>query len=116
MNGPDIGLTFELNPGLTLLGRIEANTNDPESSQRLCLTDKTVSRTHSEISWNGQKPPLLTHSSLTNDTFLDGKKILSKSIHDGQIIQMGQTILGVQIEVDYGWDVRTTKTKDISAS
>lgn len=100
-DGPDLGRTFDLEPGVTLLGRLnEATPNDPEGSRRWTLMDKTVSRTHSEVSWAQPGAPLLTHLSATNDTYLDGRRIKEETLQPGQAIRMGQTVLIVQMEAE----------------
>lgn len=115
-DGPDLGRTFDLEPGITLVGRLkEATPNDPEGSRRWTLLDKTVSRTHSELSWNQPGAPTLTHLSATNDTYLDGRRIKEETLQPGQAIRMGQTILVVQMEAD-GRPVRTSFDRADSSS
>lgn len=101
-DGPDLGRTLPLEDGITLIGRFESShPNDPPSSRRLTLIDKTVSRTHAQIYLSPFEGPTLTHLSETNDTYIDGKKVVEESLQPGQSIRMGQTTMELQKEE--GW-------------
>lgn len=105
-DGPDLGRTFTLEEGVTLLGRGEGNLpGDPPNSRRWTLIDKTVSRTHAQIWLADPGAPKLTHLSGTNDTYVDGRKISEETLQPGQTVRMGQTTMEVQMES--GW-VRKT--------
>lgn len=100
IDGPDMGATHVLQPGVTLIGRLSsADSFDPTGFRRWELTDRTVSRTHCEISWSEVGPPILIHQSATNKTFLNGEEVTEEIfLHDGQWIGMGQTKLGVMVD------------------
>lgn len=92
IEGPDIGRVLELKVGKTYLGR---QPTEEESSRifRWVLIDKTVSRTHAELCLADPGVPVLRHLSATNDTFVNGRKIVEENLQDGQVIQMGQTAI-----------------------
>lgn len=101
-DGPDLGRTFDLEEGLTILGRIEVSLpEDPEGSRRWTLIDKTVSRTHAQLEYNVPGAPILTHLSETNDTMIDGRKVKHEILQPGQTLRLGQTTLEMQMES--GW-------------
>lgn len=113
-DGPDLGRTFVLTPGVTIIGRLDtAASDDPPGSTRWTLTDPAVSRTHAQITWDGTNAPVLVHLSTTNATLLNGRIVTGQSLEQGQSLQdkqnlrMGQTGLEVQ-EVEQGcaWKVR----------
>lgn len=104
-DGPDKGKTFNLEPGVTLLGRRDtAAGDDPSDSRRWVLTDPAVSRTHARIEWDGEGPPVLVHLSSTNATLLDGKIVTGLTLEEGSQlsngnkIRMGQTGFEVREE------------------
>lgn len=108
-DGPDEGRSFELNTGITLIGRRDSPADDdPEGSHRWILTDPAVSRTHARIEWDGKSSPVLVHLSSTNATLLDGRIVTGQSIEDGQSLgdgqklRMGQTGFEVIEEADSG--------------
>jgi hypothetical protein len=113
-DGPDIGRTFNLHAGITIIGRLDtAASDDPPGSVRWTLTDPAVSRTHAQITWDGEGPPVLIHLSTTNATLLNGRIVTGQSLEQGQSLQhkhnlrLGQTGLEVQeIEGGSGWMVR----------
>lgn len=98
IDGPDQGRIFELEVGITLLGRRDTPADDdPPGSHRWVLTDPAVSRTHARLDWTGDRPPVLIHLSSTNATLLEGRIVTGQSIDDGQSLadghqlRMGQT-------------------------
>lgn len=102
-DGPDLGRTFVLTPGVTIIGRLDtAASDDPAGSTRWTLTDPAVSRTHAQITWDGRQAPILVHLSTTNATLLNGRIVTGQSLEQGQSLQnkqnlrMGQTGLEVQ--------------------
>jgi pSer/pThr/pTyr-binding forkhead associated (FHA) protein len=97
LEGPDIGRTLELKVGTTILGRLDSQPEDGENVYRFTLIDKTVSRTHAEISLADPGVPILRHLSATNDTFVDGRKIEQENLQDGQIIRLGQTVIAMEV-------------------
>ena len=99
LDGPDMGASHRLQPGVTLIGRMSsADSYDPTGFQRWELTDRTVSRTHCEVSWSEVGKPVLTHLSMTNKTFINGEEVQDCFLEDGQCIAMGQTKLGVMVD------------------
>lgn len=104
-DGPDKGKTFNLEPGITLLGRRDTTAgDDPTGSRRWVLTDPAVSRTHARIEWDGENSPVLVHLSSTNATLLDGKIVTGLTLEEGSQlsngnkIRMGQTGFEVREE------------------
>jgi len=97
LEGPDIGRSLELPLGRTIFGRLESQPDDGDDVFRFTLIDKTVSRTHAEISLADPGVPILRHLSSTNDTFVDGRKVEQENLQDGQVIQMGQTVIGMEV-------------------
>lgn len=121
-DGPDLGRTYTLEVGSTLMGRLDApSPDDPEGSMRWTLTDPAVSRTHAQIDWDGTSPPILIHLSSTNATLLDGRIVTGKSLDDGQSLKqgqslrLGQTSLEVQeVSLGTGWAVQESDKEDAS--
>lgn len=112
-DGPDIGRTFVLNAGITIIGRLDtAAPDDPPNSSRWTLTDPAVSRTHAQITWDGENAPVLVHLSTTNATLLNGRIVTGQSLEQGQSLldkqslRLGQTGLEVKVlEIDEQWKV-----------
>ncbi len=101
-DGPDLGRTIPLEDGTTLVGRFESShPHDPVGSRRLTLIDKTVSRTHAQIYLSPFEGPNLVHLSETNDTFVNGEKVVEITLLPGNVIRMGQTTMELQQES--GW-------------
>lgn len=113
-DGPDLGRSFVLTAGITIIGRLDTSApDDPAGSVRWTLTDPAVSRTHAQINWDGENPPVLIHLSTTNATLLNGRIVTGQSLEQGQSLKdkqnlrMGQTGLEVQeIQSESGWKVR----------
>ena len=96
LEGPDIGRTIELQLGRTLIGRAP---QEPESEDltHWTLIDKTVSRTHAQLSLADPGVPILRHLSQTNATFVDGRQIEQENLQDGQVIRLGQTVIAMEV-------------------
>lgn len=84
---------MELKVGKTLIGRMLSTGNNATNEYRWTLIDKTVSRTHVEITLSDPGVPVLTHISETNDTFIGRRKIDRENLQEGQIFEMGQTAI-----------------------
>ena len=97
ISGPDIGRIFELEVGRTLLGRLEEQPDDPEDVRRWTFLDKTVSRVHAELVLKDPGVLVLNHLSKTNDTFVNKRRITSENLQDGQVFQMGQTAVLMEV-------------------
>ena len=92
-DGPDDGRTFSLGHGVTIIGRLDVpSPDDPSGSSRWILTDPAVSRTHAQITWDGENAPVLMHLSTTNATLLDGRIVTGQSLEQGQSLSHGQTL------------------------
>ena len=120
-DGPDLGRTFSLLPGITIIGRLDASLpDDPRGSVRWTLTDPAVSRTHAQITWDGYDPPVLVHLSTTNATLLNGRIVTGQSLEQGQslaqghLLRLGQSTLEVQAAVAATADA-ATDTAGVSA-
>lgn len=96
LDGPDMGASYKLEPGVTLIGRTSSSaTMDPAGFRRWELSDVTVSRTHCEIAYSDAGSPVLTHLSQTNQTLVNGKAVDDCLLEDGNYIMIGRTVLGV---------------------
>lgn len=101
-DGPDLGRSFDLEPGLTIVGRLKKiRPSDPEGSRRWSLIDKTVSRSHIMLEWHDPCAPILKHLSETNFTYVDGRVVEEEIVQNGQVIRMGQTTMEVQFEPEW---------------
>lgn len=115
VDGPDTGRTFTLTTGVTILGRLDtAAPEDPPESKRWILTDPAISRTHAQVTWDGESAPVLVHLSGTNATLLNGRLVTGQSLEQGQsleneqVLRLGQTSLEVQKKTSsdaQGWQV-----------
>ena len=73
MKGPEKGRSFELKGDMTTIGRgVDADIR---------LSDKTVSKRHTQIMQRGNKYVLKDLGS-KNGTFLDGKRIIADTLHE----------------------------------
>jgi len=61
----------------------------------LCLTDRTVSRLHCEITVHQGAVTLRDHGS-TNGTYVEGRRVRDLDLTDGSIVQLGQTSIRVE--------------------
>lgn len=106
-DGPDLGRTFTLEQGVTLIGRIETSQpEDPPGSRRWTLIDKTVSRTHAQLQLDDPGAPKLMHLSQTNETYVDGRKIEEEILQPGQTVRLGQTTM--EMAMESGWVRKVT--------
>lgn len=103
LEGPDIGRSIELKVGRTLLGRApDEPKSEADGIHHWTLIDKTVSRVHAELCLSDPGVPILKHRSSTNDTLVDGRKIKTENLQDGQIIRMGQTVIAMEVVAKRG--------------
>lgn len=85
IRGPQSGQKFPLVPGLvSVVGRAE----DAE----IKLMDTTISRRHSRITEEDGEHHLADLGS-TNGTYVNQIRVAECSLHDGDLIQVGQTAL-----------------------
>lgn len=96
VEGPDTGRTLELKVGKTYLGRLSISDDDRNQIYCWALRDGAVSRTHAEISLDGQGTAVLRHISDTNHTFVNGRQILRVKLEPGHVIQIGQTSIRME--------------------
>lgn len=112
VQGPDEGRTLELQPGITLLGRLGAPSDaDPRGSHRWVLRDPAVSRTHCALTWNKENNVILTHLSHTNDTTVNGQAIKEMQLKPEQTMQIGLTVMVLakeEIPDGPGWEAVST--------
>lgn len=114
LNGPDLGSNFTLTTGTTIIGRLSTSApEDPPGSLRWTLTDPAISRTHSQVSWDGLGAPVLVHLSTTNATLLNGRLVASQLLggeqllKPGDVLRMGQTEFEIQeANSGTGWVVQ----------
>lgn len=97
LEGPDIGRTHQIRLGKTIIGRAPSQTQGENPCHHWTLIDKTVSREHIEITLDDPGVPILRHLSGTNDTFVNRRKTTEENLQVGQIIQMGQTALVLEV-------------------
>ena len=76
--------TYELRDTETLIGR--------SGVSHVRLTDPASSRDHTGISWEGDHY-LVEDLQTTNGTRVNGQRIRSEVLNDGDVIQLGQTSL-----------------------
>ena len=76
--------TYELSDTETLIGR--------SGVSHVRLTDPATSRDHAGISWEGDHY-LVEDLQTTNGTRVNGNRIRSEVLNDGDVIQLGQTSL-----------------------
>jgi serine/threonine protein kinase len=87
--GPHRGRAFELREHDTLIvGRSEA------AQLRLPLKDKTLSRVHFMIEINPPSCRLMDMAS-TNGTFVNGRRVTTVDLADGDVIRLGRTELSL---------------------
>ena len=80
-----------------MLGRLDTQSAvDSTGVHRWTFIDKTVSRTHAELSLNDEGEVELTHRSATNETFVNGQSVSIEALESGQVLQLGRTKLIVQ--------------------
>lgn len=88
--GPDKGRTFSLAEGQTLvIGRGQASDTQ--------LNDPAMSRVHCRLQVDGGKPLLLDAGS-SSGTFVNGKNVPSHELKPGEVFQVGDTKLRLQLE------------------
>ncbi len=80
--------TFELSDSETLIGRSPAN--------QVRLDDNAVSRDHAAISWEDDGY-LIEDLQTTNGTKVNGKRVRSSKLEDGDRVQIGKTVLTFEL-------------------
>src|SRR5437870_4380678 len=87
--GPDRGMVIPLTEGKTLrLGR--GQQADVE------LKDLYVSRTHCSVQLRGERA-VITDLNSAAGTFVDNQPVVSRSIGDGESVQIGETRLRLSV-------------------
>lgn len=87
--GPDKNSKFELNSGTGhILGRHQEAT--------YVLTDPRTSRKHCEIQWENDRIKLIDLGS-TGGTFVNGSKVADTLLKPGDVVQIGDTKLRLQV-------------------
>ena len=94
--GPNCGRKFEF---LERENFIVGRSN--EAHLRLPLKDKYFSRNHFLVEINPPRCRLVDMAS-TNGTFVNGRKVTTVELSDGDVIRGGQTAIAVSIEEDKG--------------
>jgi serine/threonine protein kinase len=80
--GPDKGKSFPLTPGQTLqIGRSQATATK--------LTDRTVSRVHCEVEWDGLRA--VVHNISSGGTYLNGESVAEAEFRPGDVLRLGGT-------------------------
>jgi adenylate cyclase len=91
VRGPDNGRRWTLPKGQILIGR--------DASCQIILSDRHVSRQHCRIERAAGRL-LLTNLSTTNGTLVNGARVLSACLNDGDEIRLGDTTLSFVYEAD----------------
>ena len=84
ITGAAQGSTFSVRSGIASLGRAKTNT--------ICINDFELSRHHAELHVSRDKSLLIDMSS-ANGTFVNGERIKSVELADGDKVKVGQTEL-----------------------
>jgi len=91
IKGPQIGRTFECTaPGTFLIGR------SPEAAFCLSEADPYVSRKHFQLELDRTKC-ILRDLNSTNATLINEKLVSVKEIDDGDVVQVGFTLIRINI-------------------
>ncbi len=102
VQGPDLGRTFPLAPGIAVLGRHSANAvslSDPRASRRHCqlvVTDGSAQLSDLESG---------------NGTLVNGSSIRSVPLYSGDRIQIGDTVLAYSSDAPGGSALEADRTK-----
>lgn len=84
-NGGFVGMTYDLVGEETLIGR------NPTTD--ITLLDEGISREHTLIAWDsGTRTHTIEDLQSTNGTRVNGKRIRSATLEDGDEIQIGHTL------------------------
>lgn len=84
LEGPDKGRHIRITKGNSTIGRGKAEIR---------IRDKDISRTHASIESFSAKQIFLRDLASTNGTFLNQKKVSYARLNDGDIIQIGSTVM-----------------------
>ena len=102
VQGPDLGRTFPLAPGIAVLGRHSANAvslSDPRASRRHCQV--VVTETGAQLS----------DLESGNGTLVNGLAIQSIALQSGDRIQLGDTVLAYSADAPGGSALEADRTK-----
>ena len=87
-SGSQQGTTYDIEDGIVTIGR--ADVND------LVLDDQMTSLMHCRIRVGGEHP-VITNLGSTNGTWVNGERIVSARLHDGDVLQIGSNRILVQL-------------------
>lgn len=94
--GKDQGRVFVLKAPLTILGR------GPDDAE-VCLDDERVSRGHAAITYHEHTREFrVADLKSANGTLLNGSRVTSYAIHDGDKILVGETVLVFELVIGPG--------------
>lgn len=102
VQGPDLGRTFPLVPGIAVLGRHSANAvslSDPRASRRHCQLVVTEAGAQ------------LSDLESGNGTLVNGLTIQSITLQSGDRIQLGDTVLAYSADAPGGSALEADRTK-----
>jgi GGDEF domain-containing protein len=107
--GLDVGRIFRLQPGENIIGRAEGAD--------VRIDDEGVSRHHAQILLYEDQPSKLVDLGSTNGTFVNGARVDSQVLHDGDWLQVGRsTVLAFRyqhpLEEAYQQRYYTQATRD----
>jgi serine/threonine-protein kinase len=88
-SGPQQGTVYDIEDGVVSVGR--AAVND------IVLNDQMTSLMHCRIRVGGAHP-VITNLGSTNGTWVNGERIVSAQLHDGDILQVGTSRIRVQLK------------------
>lgn len=90
-NGGFVGMTYEISSDETLIGR------NPTTD--ITLLDEGISREHALVAWDADaESHVIEDLQSTNGTRLNGKRVRSSPLQDGDEIQIGHTIFQFRLK------------------
>lgn len=92
ITGQAIGRKFRLRPGQVLFAGRSSSTD-------IFIDENLVSRRHAKFAWVADEVKVMDLGS-TNGTFVNGRKQVQATLHSGDKIQIGQTLMKVYFSDD----------------
>lgn len=100
-SGGSRGVTYPIDTPVLKIGR--ARSPGERQPGWLRLADDTVSRLHCELFWQEDRNCFrMIHRSATNSTYINGEVVEDAELFDGDMLEMGGTILELQ-QADLRW-------------
>ncbi len=100
-SGGSRGVTFPIDSPVLKIGR--ARNPGERQPGWMRLSDDTVSRLHCELFWQEDRKCFrMLHRSATNSTYINGEIVEDAELFDGDLLEMGSTVLELQ-KADLRW-------------